>query len=66
MPLTNIKLCRHTIYTSLFNLIDYPGMVIPLHSAVDAELDPIDRDFKPANPRDAEIQATCESFLPCT
>jgi len=41
-------------------MIDYPGMVIPLHSEVSVELDPIDEDFKAANPRDAEIQAQCK------
>ncbi|RDW78048.1 amidase-1 [Coleophoma crateriformis] len=48
---------RNIIYTSLFNMIDYPGMVIPVHSAVDPNLDPIDKEYKPANDRDAEFQA---------
>ncbi|RDW58417.1 amidase-5 [Coleophoma crateriformis] len=48
---------RHIIYTSLFNMIDYPGIVIPVHSSVDPVLDPIDKSFKPANDRDAYIQA---------
>jgi hypothetical protein len=52
---------RNIIYTSLFNMIDYPAMVIPLHSEVSVELDPIDKDFKAANPRDAEVQAQCKS-----
>jgi hypothetical protein len=44
-------------------MIDYPGMVIPLHSEVDPKLDPVDKDFKPANARDAEVQAQCEISL---
>lgn len=43
-------------------MIDYPGMVIPVHSAVDPELDPIDMKYKPANARDAEIQARCTFY----
>lgn len=43
-------------------MIDYPGMVIPINSAVDPELDPIDKDYNPANDRDAEVQAQCEFF----
>ncbi|KAF4630691.1 hypothetical protein G7Y89_g7441 [Cudoniella acicularis] len=48
---------RNIIYTSLFNMIDYPGMIIPVNSAVDPVLDPIDKDFKATNEKDAEIQA---------
>ncbi|KAH6681684.1 amidase signature domain-containing protein [Halenospora varia] len=48
---------KNIIYTSLFNMIDYPGMIIPVRSAADAALDPVDKDFKPANPKDADIQA---------
>lgn len=34
-------------------------MVIPVHSSVDPVLDPVDKDFKPANERDAYIQSLC-------
>lgn len=50
---------RNIIYTSLFNMIDYPAMVIPVHSAVDPKLDPVDEEYKPANDRDAEVQKQC-------
>lgn len=52
---------RYIIYTSLFNMIDYPAMTIPLQSQVSAELDPVDKDFKATNPRDAAMQAQCKS-----
>lgn len=52
--------CRNIIYTSLFNMIDYPAMVIPVNSSVDPKLDPIDQNYKPANAKDAEIQAQCK------
>ncbi|KZV63328.1 amidase [Peniophora sp. CONT] len=45
-------------YTSLFNLLDLPAMSIPIGSAVDPALDPVDKNFQPANARDAEIQAS--------
>lgn len=51
---------RYIIYTSLFNMIDYPGMTIPVHSAVDEVLDPVDKDYKPANSRDAEMHSQCK------
>lgn len=51
---------RYIIYTSLFNMIDYPAMTIPLDSQVSADFDPVDKDFKAANPRDAAMQAQCE------
>jgi len=47
---------RHIIGTSLFNLLDYPAMTIPTNLSVDPKLDPIDKDYKPANPYDEEIQ----------
>lgn len=40
-------------------MIDYPGLVIPVHSAVDPALDPIAKEYKPANERDAYIQSLC-------
>lgn len=42
-------------------MIDYPGMVIPPYSKVSASLNPIDKDFKPANARDGEVQAQCKT-----
>lgn len=42
-------------------MIDCPGMAIPIHSAVDPALDPIDKEYKPANPRDAAMQAQCKA-----
>lgn len=36
-------------------------MAIPVGSKVDPALDAVDKDFQPANARDAEIQATCEA-----
>jgi len=53
---------RNIIYTSLFNMIDYPAMVIPVHSAVDPALDPVNKEYIPANARDAETQALCKFF----
>jgi len=41
-------------------MIDYPAMIIPVNSAVDPVLDPVDKDFKPANEKDAAIQAHCK------
>jgi hypothetical protein len=58
-----ISCVRYIVYTSLFNMVDYLGMVIPLHSEVDPKLDPIDKYFKPVNARDAEVQAQCENSL---
>jgi amidase len=49
-------LSSHVIYTAIFNMIDYPAMSIPV-GAVDAISDPVDKDFQPANERDAKIQA---------
>ena len=43
------------------DMLDLPAMVIPLDARVDPALDPVDKDFQPANARDAEIQATCTS-----
>lgn len=43
-------------------MIDYPAMVIPVHSAIDPVLDPIDTAFKPANDKDAEVQALYKYF----
>lgn len=40
-------------------MTDYPGIVIPVHSYVDPILDPINKNFKPANERDAYVQALC-------
>lgn len=57
-----LTVCRNIIYTSLFNMIDYPAMVIPVHSAVDATLDPVDEGFVAANARDAKIQAQCKAL----
>ena len=45
----------------LADMLDLPGMVIPLESRVDPALDPVDASFTPASARDAEIQATCAS-----
>lgn len=56
-----MNVIRYIIYTSLFNMIDYPAMAIPLRSQVSVELDPVDKDFKAANQRDAAMQAQCES-----
>ncbi|KAF2098440.1 Acetamidase, partial [Rhizodiscina lignyota] len=44
-------------YTSTFNMIDYPAMIIPVGSAVDPALDPVDSAFKAAGPEDARNQA---------
>jgi hypothetical protein len=44
-------------------MIDYPGIVIPVHSFVDPVLDPVDVNFKPANERDAYIQSLCTIHL---
>ncbi|VDB98619.1 unnamed protein product [Peniophora sp. CBMAI 1063] len=49
---------RWIAYTSLYNMLDLPAMVIPLDARVDPALDPVDKDFQPANARDAEIQAS--------
>lgn len=51
---------RYIIYTSLFNMLDYPAMTIPLSSQVSVELDPVDKDYKAANARDAAMQAQCK------
>lgn len=59
-----LTISRNIIYTSLFNLIDYPAMVIPVNSCVDLALDPIDKDFKPANERDAHLQSLCIASSP--
>ncbi|KAI0029397.1 general amidase [Vararia minispora EC-137] len=45
-------------YTSLFNLLDLPALVLPVGAKVDPVLDPVDSNFKPVSERDARIQAT--------
>jgi hypothetical protein len=44
-------------------MIDYPGMIIPVHSAVDPILDPADKEYIPANSKDAEVHALCKATL---
>ena len=41
-------------------MIDYPAIVIPVHSVVDPALDHADKEYNPANSKDAEIQAQCK------
>lgn len=50
---------RNIVYTSMFNMIDYPGMVIRVGSEVNPERDPVDSQFKAAIEKDKEIQAMC-------
>lgn len=45
-------------------MIDYPAMIIPIHSTVDPILDPIDKDYKPANPKDKEVWSDCKFTFP--
>ncbi|KAE8395886.1 amidase signature domain-containing protein [Aspergillus alliaceus] len=42
-------------YTSLFNLLDYPSIILPIHNfKVDPQLDPVDHNYRPleTNPYD--------------
>lgn len=45
-------------------MIDYPALIILIHSAVDPALEPIAKYYKPANERDAYIQGLCMMSIP--
>ena len=44
------------------DLLDYPGIVIPVGATVDPVLDPIDAQYEAVSDRDAKVQESC-AFL---
>lgn len=54
-------------YTSLFSLLDYPSVILPiLKFKVDRQLDPLDDKYQPieTNPYDKPNYESCESSNP--
>jgi hypothetical protein len=48
-------------YTSVWNVLDHPAVVIPTGLAVDQDLDVSDTAYRPRSELDAKEQAKCES-----
>jgi amidase len=46
-------------YTGFVNLLDYTASVIPV-MLVDKNIDVVDKDFKPLNEKDADVNAICK------
>lgn len=46
-------------YSTIFNCLDYPSCVVPV-TIVDAKVDVVDKDFKPVDELDKDIQEDCE------
>ena len=57
-PLENAK---YWLYTSQWNLLDYPALVVPLGTRVDMDLDKSDEGYIPKNPEDRFNHEMCES-----
>ncbi|KAK4689574.1 amidase, partial [Tremellales sp. Uapishka_1] len=56
-PHKHMQWHRAIFYTSCFNLVDYPAMVIPVNAFVDPRVDIPATDYAGANERDCAIQA---------
>lgn len=55
---------KYWSYTSLFNLLDWPGAVFPTGLFVDPKLDvEADEKVEPRNEDEEHLYKTCEPFL---